>query len=133
MRARVLWCAEVPGRSGRPAARRPCAPLPPGPRREVGTQRKQATEALERSKAQLAEAQQIAHVGSWELDLDTQMLSWSDEHYRIFGLELGDDCVPYLEGLSHIHPDDRARVRAEFEDAIARRGSYVTDLRAVRP
>jgi len=51
------------------------------------TERRQAEEALRQSEAQLARSQEIAHVGSWELDLAADRLSWSDEVYRIFGLE----------------------------------------------
>src|SRR5689334_18190938 len=56
------------------------------------TDRKKAAEALEKSEASLAAAQRIAHLGSWELDLahedmSSNELRWSDETYRIFGLE----------------------------------------------
>jgi len=50
------------------------------------TDRKQAEERLRRSEAQLAEAQQLAHIGSWSWDLETDAIDWSDEHYRIVGL-----------------------------------------------
>jgi PAS domain S-box-containing protein len=97
------------------------------------TERKLAEENLKHSEARLAEAQEIAHVGSWELDLGNQQLSWSAEHYRIFGLDPQRDNLPYVEGLSYIHPDDRAAVQAQFDSAIDRRGSYSMDLRRLRP
>jgi PAS domain S-box-containing protein len=97
------------------------------------TESKKATEALRRSAAQLAEAQQIAHIGSWELDLTSQQLAWSAEHYRIAGLEPSAENLAYLHGLNYIHADDRAAVRTVFESAIAERTSYSLELRIVRP
>lgn len=49
------------------------------------TERKLAEEALQRSERSLAAAQQIAHVGSWEYDVEKDEVRWSDEAYRIFG------------------------------------------------
>ena len=51
------------------------------------TERKQTAEALLESERRLERAQEIAHLGSWELDLVNNRLSWSDEVYRIFGLQ----------------------------------------------
>ena len=51
------------------------------------TERKQAEEKLKQSESQLAEAQRVAHVGYWERNIDTGEISWSDETYRIFGLQ----------------------------------------------
>jgi PAS domain S-box-containing protein len=85
------------------------------------------------SVGQLAEAQRIAHLGSWELDLETRQLLWSDEHYRIFGLEPGVDPVPYDQGISFIHPDDRPRVLAVFEAAITEHTAYDLETRIVHP
>jgi len=48
---------------------------------------KKAEEALRKSEGSLAEAQRIAHIGSWDLDLVSNTLTWSDEVYRMFGLE----------------------------------------------
>ena len=53
------------------------------------TAQKAALDALETSRAELADAQRIAHVGSWRWDADTGAVTWSDEHFRIFGLEPG--------------------------------------------
>ncbi len=54
------------------------------------TAQKAALEALESSRAELADAQRIAHVGSWRWDAATGAVAWSDEHFRIFGLEPGE-------------------------------------------
>ena len=82
------------------------------------TERKQAEEKLLQSERQLAEAQRLAHVGSWDWDIRSNAVTWSDELYRIFGLEPGKikirgDAMPF------IHPEDRDRVIQEFERAAA--------------
>jgi diguanylate cyclase (GGDEF)-like protein/PAS domain S-box-containing protein len=97
------------------------------------TERTRAEEALRRSEAQLAEAQQIAHVGSWELDLTTHRRSASAEHHRIFGATPGVDNLASFDSWSHVHPDDRDALRALLETAIAERGSYSMDVRAWQP
>ncbi len=72
------------------------------------------TAELERSREHLARAEAIAHLGSWELDLVTHELSWSDEVYRILGLQPGD-CEPSFDALVEAtHPDDRVAVVAAY-------------------
>ena len=70
------------------------------------TERVRAERALARREAQLAEAQRLAHVGSWERDIATGRLTWSDEQYRIFGLDpsLGE---PTLEASRALDPPRR--------------------------
>src|SRR5262249_32804303 len=58
---------------------------------------------------QLTQAQRIAHVGSWALNFNTDEVSWSEEGWRIFGLEPVPSWA-YRENLKHIHPEDRLRV-----------------------
>ncbi len=71
---------------------------------------KQAEEALRKSEGSLAEAQRIAHIGSWELDIVSNTLTWSDEVYRMFGLEPQQFEATYEAFLDNIHPDDREMV-----------------------
>ncbi len=54
-------------------------------------ERERALEKLKQSERRLAEAQQVAHIGSWERDLRTNQVTWSDELYRLFGLQGGRD------------------------------------------
>jgi PAS domain S-box-containing protein len=69
--------------------------------------------------AQLEEAQALAHVGSWEIDLRTRRGTWSDESYRILGLEPGE-CEPTVESyLTFVHPDDIEVVKAAREKVLA--------------
>ncbi len=97
------------------------------------TRRKKSEEALRESEARLARAQEIAHLGSWELDLVNNRLTWSDEVYRIFGLQPGEFDASYEAFLEATHPDDRAAVDAAYSESLRDgRGSYETEHRIVR-
>lgn len=69
----------------------------------------QIASQLIESEAQLQQAQQIAHLGSWTLDFQTNETTWSDEFFRICGLEPGSVQETVELGFSLIHPDDRER------------------------
>jgi len=88
------------------------------------TERVAAEEALRRSEANLAEAQQVAHVGSWELDLVNNRLWWSDEIYRIFGIDPQRFGASYEAFLERVHPEDREKVDAAYRRSVADRTSY---------
>ena len=97
------------------------------------TERKQAEEALQTSEDRLKRAQEIAHLGSWELDLATDLLTWSDEVYRIFGLQPRQFGASYEAFLEVVHPDDRSAVDAAYSDSIRDcRDSYQIEHRIVR-
>jgi len=94
---------------------------------------KQAEEALVRqNRDQLARSQEIAHVGSWLMELPAQRLVWSDETYRIFGLNPRDAEVTYATFLQAIHPEDRAAVESAYGDSLrAGRDAYEIEHRIV--
>lgn len=91
-------------------------------------------ERLSRSEASLREAQSIAHVGSWEHDLHTGELRWSDETFALMGYA-PRSVQPSLEAfLASVHPEDRAAVRAEIEAATGRPdGLYRIQHRVLGP
>lgn len=80
--------------------------------------------ALARSEAGLKEAQQVAHLGNWELDHRTGEVLWSDEVFRIFELDPSEAHTTFDQFLSCVHPDDRTLVRQAFEGAIRDRRTY---------
>jgi PAS domain S-box-containing protein len=82
------------------------------------TDLKQAEEALRESEALLKQTQSIAHLGSWRLTIPSDVLTWSDETYRIFGIPQGAPLR--LENfLASVHPDDRKFVCDAWNAALA--------------
>ncbi|MBZ5615868.1 MAG: SpoIIE family protein phosphatase [Acidobacteriia bacterium] len=77
-------------------------------------------EALRESEANLNRAQEVAHIGSWHLDVVHNRLSWSNEVFRIFGMPIGTS-LTYEAFLAAVHPDDREYVDKAWTSAL--RGS----------
>ncbi len=92
-------------------------------KKEIFTHKK-SEEALKESETRLNEAQQIAHIGSWELDLITNTLHWSDEVYRIFDLEPQQFDPTYEAFLDNIHPDDREFVNNAYTESVKNKKTY---------
>lgn len=91
------------------------------------------TEELRRSEASLAEAQRIAHLGSWRWDLKTGEVWWSDETYRIYGYD-PQQFSPTLATVAEIfHRDDQHLFRAVINDASRKNASCDFEHRIVRP
>ena len=97
------------------------------------TERAEAQERLELNEAKLAEAQQIARLGSWEWEIATDRVTWSDELYRIYGVRPDRFSGSYGSNLDRVHADDRARVARVIENAVAERRPWSLDYRIVRP
>jgi PAS domain S-box-containing protein len=93
------------------------------------TEHKQAEDALRQSEANLKKAQAIAHIGSWHLDVARDRLTWSDEVYRIFGIEPGTP-LTYDSFLASVHPADRDAVDKAWSAAM-RGGRYDLEHRLV--
>ncbi|CAN1209782.1 hypothetical protein TUMEXPCC7403_06125 [Tumidithrix helvetica PCC 7403] len=98
---------------------------------QVITDRKLAEIALRESKASLAMAQRLAHIGNWEFDLQTQEITWSEEIYHMFGLDPTQPVPPYTEYIEKIHPDDRPTLLRHIEEAAVNGTSYTIDYRAI--
>ena len=97
------------------------------------TERKEAVERLQRSEANLAQAQHLARIGSWELEIATSALSWSAEIYKIFGMDPAAFGASYEAFLATVHPEDRARVNAAQQAALAGESRLDLEHRLVRP
>ena len=97
------------------------------------TTRKQVERALRKSQENLAEAQRIANLGSWEWDIVKGDLHWSDGIYRTFGLSPESLGATYATFLQRVHADDRTRVQQAVKEALENGKPYGIDHRIVRP
>ncbi len=88
------------------------------------TDRKETESALWESKEKLDEAQRIAQIGSWDLDLVINKLSWSEEVYRIFDLQPEQTVASYESFLANIHPDDRELVNNAYTESVKNKTPY---------
>lgn len=95
------------------------------------TARKEAKERLKRSEERLKEAQAIARIGSWDWDIAGDKLYWSDEIYRIFGIEPEGFGATYEAFLGSVHPHDREYVKASVNEALAGKKPYDIEHRIV--
>ena len=102
-------------------------------------QRRWAEAALRASEASMALAQRVGHFGSWELDLqnaedvDVNPLRWSDEMYRIAGIEPGSVAVDNQLFFRLVPADEHPAIRNAMQNAIAELGTYSIVHRLVRP
>ena len=97
------------------------------------SKRKKNIDELRISQARLAEAEKIAHLGHWDLNLLTDELVWSEEVYRIFGLNSPNSGRTYENFLDYIHPDDREFVEQAVSDALNKGKPYSIDHRIILP
>ena len=81
----------------------------------------------------LAEAQSLAHLGSWNWDIGNDSTIWSDEHYRIFGLRPQEMAMSYERFLNLVHPDDRVIIQNKLEEAFRDRQLTEHCFRALHP
>jgi two-component system cell cycle sensor histidine kinase/response regulator CckA len=86
-------------------------------------------DALRRSQAQLAEAQRVARIGSWDWDLATDTIRWSEEMYRLSGVGMSEAPLGFDAYMEIIHPDDRDEVAGIVQAAIAAGGDFETRYR----
>jgi PAS domain S-box-containing protein len=95
------------------------------------SERKRALESLDRERASLAEAQELAHIGSWEWTIADDRIGWSDELFHIYGL----DPVAEVSGgsyLEQVHPDDRELVRETVARSLGDSRPFSFEHRVVR-
>lgn len=81
----------------------------------------------------LSEAQSLAHIGNWSLDVSSDELQWSDEIFRIFGYQINEIKPTYEKFISYLHPDDKAFIKKSVESAFAKGERYSLDHRIILP
>jgi len=93
------------------------------------TERKQAETALKTREKQLAESQRIAHIGSWEHNLATGEVVWSDELFRLLGLDPKKASGDFKVFFEMIHPDDRTALQKAIEETVKTGKHFSIDYR----
>ena len=105
----------------------------------IGTQlgrvveRVRAEQSLQQSQALLSSAERLAHLGSWEWDTIHDKVTWSDELYRIYGIDPHTFRPSYQAFLILVHPDDRAYVDSAIQHAYQNKQPFTFYHRIVRP
>jgi PAS domain S-box-containing protein len=97
------------------------------------TDRKEAENTLKESATRLNEAQRMAHIGNWVLDLQVNILTWSDEIYRMFEIDQKKFGATYEAFLNAIHPDDRKAVDEAYTNSLKTKKPYSIDHRLLFP
>ncbi|MBN2018174.1 MAG: PAS domain S-box protein [Candidatus Cloacimonetes bacterium] len=97
------------------------------------TNRKISEESLRIAKERYETAEESAHLGHWEMDIETGKSLWSDEFFRICGFEPGAFSPTEEIGMQSIHPDDRDKAAKAVEESIANKKPYAIEKRIVRP
>jgi PAS domain S-box-containing protein len=98
------------------------------------TERKRAETALRQTEAYLEEAQRLSHTGSWAWNVARrENIHWSQEQYRLFGLDPKGDSLSFETAFQRIHPEDRATFNNVIEQAIRERSDFEVDFRIVLP
>ncbi len=93
---------------------------------------KHLSDAVKRNEAILATAQEIAHLGSWEMEVDTGRAHWSDETFKLFGYPPSGQSMALDDVLKTMCEDDRARVKAAILNSVANHTPYDVTYRITR-
>src|SRR6266496_2932848 len=95
---------------------------------EIG-ERKSAEEKLQRSKAFLSEGQRISHTGSWSWNVSSGKVTWSGEHFRIFGFDPEKTEPSFQLFLETVHPEDRSFIERNLEKAVCEKRGFDMEFR----
>ncbi|MEA2642117.1 MAG: hypothetical protein QOF51_3511 [Chloroflexota bacterium] len=90
-------------------------------------------EERRQAEAALRDAQAIAHLGSWSWDIEADVVAWSAEMYRVYGVEPGQFDATYESFLEHVHPNDRDGVSHTIGASFSSREPFDFVHRIVRP
>jgi PAS domain S-box-containing protein len=92
-------------------------------------ERKSAEENLRRSEAFLAEGQKISHTGTWSWNVSNGKVSWSEEHFRIFGFDPKNSEPSFQLFLETVHPEDRPSIERNLDKAVRERSGFDIEFR----
>src|SRR6266478_4575246 len=92
-------------------------------------ERKSAEEKLRRSEGFLAEGQRISHTGSWSWKVSSGKVAWSEEHFRIFGVEPEKTEPSFQLFLETVHPEDRSFIERSLDEAVRDRSDFDIEFR----
>jgi PAS domain S-box-containing protein len=95
------------------------------------TQHRQAEAVLRKRERQLAESQRLAHIGSWEHNLSTDQVVWSDELFRLLGLNPGKDEANIQTFLQIVHPDDLDDLKKAIKETVELQKPFSIDYRFI--
>jgi two-component system sensor histidine kinase UhpB len=87
--------------------------------RTAEQERERTLERLQISERRLAEAQQVAQIGSWERDLRTDQVTWSAQVYRLFGLPVQEGPITFQTFMNLVPPEEQERIRVEVKEVVA--------------
>jgi len=91
------------------------------------------TEDLEKEQLKLSEAQKLSHIGSWEWDIQLNVVSWSDELYRIYGLDPKKDKISIGKINEMMHAADKEHVRKTISESKSTLASFSFYYRIILP
>jgi PAS domain S-box-containing protein len=97
------------------------------------TPRKQADAALRRNEARLRTVIEVGRLATWEWNMESGAIAWSDEHFRIEGYAVGEVTPSYDVWVDRIHPEDRQATEAALLSAKASGEDYVHEFRFLLP
>ncbi len=104
---------------------------PGSPEGRTADRRHDLEKSLQALQSSLAETQSIAQLGSWDFDIIAQRAVWSDETYRIVGVDPATFIPSYDNFIERIHPDDRAAFAKNYAESVANHGTHDIDIRIV--
>src|SRR5439155_22553396 len=93
------------------------------------TEQKEAEERLRRSQAFLAEGQRISRTGSWSWNVSNGEVSWSEEHFRIFGFDPEKTEPSFQLFLETVHPEDRSIIERSLDEAVREKKVFDMEFR----
>lgn len=102
-----------------------------GTERDV-TEKQNLITSLRKSEKLYKQAQALAHVGNWSWDIISNQIEWSDELYRIYGLEPQSQILAFDDYVAYIHPDDRDDVRSQIAHALESKEPWSFTHKVVR-